>query len=183
MNLISFYCIWTENCEDDPNWRKEILRDRLDNCSTLTHDLCNNWGRASWEARQACPKACGVCKCLCSVPSEHKDALPRGKSCFDSVNDVNSNGRTALHVAARYDEHECVKTLLTVGSEREARDSDQKTPIQLALWKYYLDKYEFGCESVKILINVGQDFAQTETDHLKRAEKSLIRKCMEDDSY
>ena len=111
------------------------------------------------------------------MPSEHKDALPRGKSCFDSVYDENSNGRTALHVAARYDEHECVQTLLTRGADIEARDSDKKTPIQLALGKYHLDKYEHGCESVKILFK-----AQAEIDHLKRVEQVRIGGCMKDDS-
>ena len=111
------------------------------------------------------------------MPSEHDDALPKGKPCFTSLDDVNSNGRTALHIAARYDEHECVQALLERGANREARDLDQKTPIQLALWKYHLDTYEHGCGSVKILVK-----AQAEIDHLKRVEQARIGVCVKDDS-
>ena len=111
------------------------------------------------------------------MPSEHDDALPKGKPCFTSLDDVNSNGRTALHIAARYDEHECVQSLLERGADKEARDSDRKTPIQLALWKYYLDRFKFGCESIKILVK-----AQADIDHLKRSEQAIAGRCMDDDS-
>ena len=107
-------------------------------------------------------------KCLCSVPSEHKDALPKGKSCFESVTDVNSNSRTALHIADRYDEHECVQTLLTRGANIEARDSDQKTPIQLALEMY-------RCKSIKILVE-----AKADIDHLTWSEQTKVGRCMDE---
>ena len=88
---------------------------------------------------------------------------------------MNSNGRTALHIAARYDEHECVQSLLERGANKEARDSDRKTPIQLALWKYYLDRYKLGCESIKIFVK-----AQAEIDHLGGYKKDKVGRCMHD---
>ena len=112
------------------------------------------------------------------MPSEHKDALPKGKSCFDSVTDVNLNGWAALHVVARYDKHECVQTLVAREANIETHDSDHKTPIQLGLWKYYLDKFKLGCKSVKILVK-----AKAEIDHLKRVEQARIGRCMENDFY
>ena len=84
-----------------------------------------------------------------------------------------------MHIAARYDEHECVQALLTKGADREARDSDRKTPIQLASWKYMynLDKYKFGCESIKILVK-----AHADIDHLKRYEQTSVGRCLDDNS-
>ena len=111
------------------------------------------------------------------MPSENENALPKGKSCFTSVDDVNSNGRTALHIAARYDEHECVQALLTRGANREARDSDGKTPIQLALWKYHLDRYKLGCESIKILVKV-----EANIGHLTKGSQAIVGRCLDDDS-
>ena len=105
------------------------------------------------------------------MPSEHDTIFPypNGRSCFRSLTDRDSNGRTALHVAARYDEHECVQFLLTRGAYKESRDSDEKTPIQLALWDYYRKGYKFGCESIKILVK-----ARANIDRLTRFEQTNV---------
>ena len=70
----------------------------------------------------------------------------------------------------------CDKRDITREANIEARDSDEKTPIEHALWKYRVNKYELGvsyvsvkCESVKILVK-----AQAELKHLKGAKKARI---------
>ena len=103
------------------------------------------------------------------------DDLPYGQSCFNSLTDVNSNGRTALHVAARYKHSECVQFLLTRGARKEARDSDRKTPIQLALKNMYLgDSYNYACDSVKILVK-----AKADIDHLSWSDQYTVGWCMD----
>jgi len=109
-----------------------------------------------------------LAKCLCLIPAEHKNALPAGKLCFDAQS-VNAQNRTALHVAARYGKHKCVKTLIAKGADVEARDVDQKTPIQLAQWK----SKEFGCGSVRALVR-----AQAKIDHLVASEQTRVGECM-----
>jgi len=110
-----------------------------------------------------------LAKCLCLVPAAHKNALPAGKSCFDSPTAVNAKNRTALHIAARYGNHKCTKTLIENKANVEARDADKKTPIQLAQWK----SDELGCGSVKALVN-----AQAKLEHLGDAEKTRVMSCM-----
>ena len=114
-------------------------------------------------------------KCLC--PATGSNHVPDGQSCFDSPTDVNSNGWTALHVAARYDKHECVQFLLTRGARKEARDSDRKTPIQLALRNviFFGDGTKSGCESIKILVK-----AKADIDHLTWSEQTEVGRCMDD---
>ena len=116
-------------------------------------------------------------KCLCTVPGLYD--LPDGQSCFDSPTDVNSYGKTALHVAARYGQHECVQFLLKRGARKEARDYDRQTPIQLALLKVSLQRNgtKSGCESVKILVK-----AKADIDHLTRSEQTKVGRCMDDNS-
>jgi len=109
-----------------------------------------------------------LAKCLCLIPAEHKNALPAGQLCFDAQS-VNAKNRTALHLAARYGKHKCVKTLIDNGANVEARDADQKTPIQLAQWK----SKEFGCGSVRALVR-----AQAKIDHLGASEQTRVGECM-----
>ena len=109
-----------------------------------------------------------LAKCLCLIPAEHKNALPAGKLCFDAQS-VNAQNRTALHVAARYGKHKCVKALIAKGADVEARDVDQKTPIQLAQWK----SKELGCGSVQALVR-----AQAKQEHLAAGEKNRVGECM-----
>ena len=110
-----------------------------------------------------------LAKCLCLVPAAHKNALPAGKSCFDSPTDLNAKNRTALHIASRYGKHKCTRTLIENKANVEARDADEKTPIQLAQWK----SDELGCGSVKALVN-----AQAKLEHLGDAEKTRVMSCM-----
>ena len=112
-------------------------------------------------------------KCLCTdrygyLILDPNDVETHGQSCFDSPTDVNSYGKTALHVAARYGQHECVQFLLTRGAEKEARDSDQKTPIQLALNMQ-------RCKSIKILVE-----AKADIDHLTWSEQTKVGRCMDE---
>jgi len=110
-----------------------------------------------------------LAKCLCLIPAEHKDAIPAGKLCFDGLSSVNSKKRTALHIAARYGKHKCVKTLIAKGANVEALDADKKTPIQLAQWK----SEELGCGSVVALVN-----GNAVITHLDNAERARVTKCM-----
>ena len=48
-------------CRDDPRWRDDKYGDGKDKCKDLTLDWCNNKGKYSIEAREACPKSCGLC--------------------------------------------------------------------------------------------------------------------------
>ena len=126
-------------------------------------------------------------KCLCTdrygkliLDPNDVRRLNRSQSCFDSPTDVNSNGKTALHIAARQDRHECIQFLLTRGARKEARDSDQKTPIQLALERkvyFYGDGTNSGCKSIKILVK-----AKADIDHLTRSEQTEVGRCMDDNS-
>ena len=62
-----------------------------------------------------------------------------------------------------------MKTLIDNGANVEARDADQKTPIQLAQWK----SKEFGCGSVRALVR-----AQAKIDHLGAPEQTRVGECM-----
>ena len=112
-------------------------------------------------------------KCLCTdrygyLILDPNEVETHGQSCFDSPTDVNSNGRTALHIAASRNQHECVQFLLTRGAKKEARDSDQKTPIQLALEMT-------RCKSIKILVE-----AKADIDHLTWSEQTKVGRCMDE---
>ena len=67
--------------------------------------------------------------------------------------------------------------MLKRGARREARDSSRKTPIQLALSKYYHDDYKLGCESIKILVK-----ARADIDRLTSFEQTNVGRCMDDNS-
>ena len=57
-----FDALYTETCEDDPNWRdSKYGGDGTDRCSDMTYHFCNDFGKYSTEAKRACPKTCGVC--------------------------------------------------------------------------------------------------------------------------
>jgi len=110
-------------------------------------------------------------KCLCLMPAKQPNVLPSGKLCFDGLNSVNAQNRTALHIAARYGKHKCVKTLITKGANVEAKDADHKTPLELAQWK----SEELGCGSVVALVNGNAVMA-----HLGDRERARVSKCMKE---
>jgi hypothetical protein len=107
-------------------------------------------------------------RCLCVSPGKHQSALPKGKSCFDTVSATNENKRTALHVASRHGHHKCTKVLLAAGANVEALDKDNKSPLSLAQWK----SAELGCGSVKALIT-----AKAKTDGLDNVAKARVQLC------
>ena len=56
--------------------------------------------------------------------------------------------RTALHVAARFGESECLRILIEHGSDIEAKDKDKATPLALSAWKQH-------CNAIRQLIDAG----------------------------
>ena len=76
--------------------------------------------------------------------------------------------RTALHVAARFGNPECVTILVENGADLEKEDKDGKTALELAVWKKqcpviqelaklgakkkYLTKQQFGNCFKRIII-------------------------------
>jgi ankyrin repeat protein len=50
-----------------------------------------------------------------------------------SVNKVNCNRQTAVHLAARHNHHEIVKTLVKAGADITIRDNLNYRPLDLAL--------------------------------------------------
>ena len=97
-----------------------------------------------------------------------KSNLPTGEKSFASVRSLNKINRTALHIAARFGDAECVKTLYESGANIEARDKQGKTPLQLAQWK----SAEFGCAAVNALID-----AHAKTDYLSQNEVKAVEAC------
>lgn len=87
-------------------------------------------------------------------------------TCLENVNDIDdAHGRTALHLAARYDRPSCIKILIQAGSKIESNDNDNATPMKLASWKS-------NCASIQILKSLN-----SMTDHLDKEHKENIRKC------
>ena len=58
------------------------------------------------------------------------------------------SGRTAVHVAARHGESECLRILIEHGANVEAKDRDKATPLALAVWKGH-------CNTIHQLIDLG----------------------------
>ena len=89
------------------------------------------------------------------------------KQCFSSINSrLPVNGRTPLHIAARYGQNECISTLLRLGSNMETKDKDGSTPLALAAWKHH-------CSVIKILIHSG-----AKTSYLHKEFHARVDKCM-----
>ena len=88
-------------------------------------------------------------KCLCLMPRKYHK-LPKGVNCFKNETDTNTDKfgrRTALHIAARFDEYDCTRILINAGASMEAQDINQETPIQLAAG--------YGkCASVNVLVTM-----------------------------
>ena len=102
------------------------------------------------------------------MPKNIAGALPtkNGKKiCFKSELTTNGAKRTALHIAARYNKADCAKILIDAGANIEARDKDQKTPLQLAAWKK-------NCGPIKALVS-----ARAKEDHLSKNNKDNVKAC------
>ena len=82
------------------------------------------------------------------MPKAHK-SLPKGKLCFESEKTLNAANRTALHVAARFNEFECAKILVNSQADINAKDKDNKTPLQLAAG---FNKDASHCASINVLV-------------------------------
>ena len=86
--------------------------------------------------------------------------------CFESVYDNNSKkGRTALHLAVRYNRPWCIKVLIQAGADIEAIDEDTATPISIAAWQK-------DCASIAILDTLG-----ARTGHLDKKKRNEVDKC------
>lgn len=89
------------------------------------------------------------------------------KQCFYTINSrLPMNGRTPLHIAARYGQNECISTLLRLGSNMETKDKDGSTPLALAAWKHH-------CSAIKILIHSG-----AKTSYLHKEFHTRVDKCI-----
>ena len=105
-------------------------------------------------------------KCLCMMPKAHR-SLPKGKLCFESEKTLNADNRTALHVAARFNEFECAKILVNSKADINAKDKDKKTPLQLAAG---FNKDASHCASINVLVTMNAN--QT------GAKQSSIKACV-----
>ena len=76
-----------------------------------------------------------------------------------------AEGRTSLHIAARKNDSLCTKTLIDAGSNVEAKDNDQETPISFAAWK-------MSCDTVLLLLDYN-----AKTEHLNSEEKRNVQTC------
>ena len=74
--------------------------------------------------------------------------------------------RTALHLAARYGNEDCVGILIKEGSNIEAEDKDRKTPIALAAWMGH-------CNAIRILMKLGARKEMVEMKYLKNVDDCL----------
>ena len=98
-------------------------------------------------------------KCLC-------DYIAGEVKCLNSINATDGiDGRTALHLAARYDKASCIEVLLQAGADIEAKDNDNATPLTLACWKT-------NCASIQLL----QSF-NARADHLNKGHRKNINNC------
>ena len=69
--------------------------------------------------------------------------------------------RTALHIAARFGFHECIKELIVNGADIERKDKDGKTPLELAAWKNH-------CQTIQELVRLGAKKYPMDYDLLKK---------------
>lgn len=112
-------------------------------------------------------------KCLYLFHKSYKRFLPEGKKSFATEHATNSDNRTALHIAARYGDGECVQILYESGANIEAVDKDGKTPLQLAQWKTTdCDGDCVGCDAVKALVA-----AHAKTVHMPKTEVARVKAC------
>ena len=84
--------------------------------------------------------------------------------------------RTALHLAARHGNEECVAVLVKEGSNIEAEDKDRKTPLALAAWMGH-------CKVIRILMKMGARREMVEMKNLRNVDDCLKGKtAMQDTS-
>ena len=102
--------------------------------------------------------------CLCDYPGEY--------NCLTNIKAKNkAHGRTALHLAARYNRPSCIKTLVEDGADIEARDNYGSTPMRLAAWKNH-------CNSMTVLASL-----HARRDKLGKTNSKKLRNCLENKNY
>ncbi|XP_061346258.1 potassium channel AKT1-like isoform X1 [Gastrolobium bilobum] len=74
-------------------------------------------------------------------------------------NEVDKNGRTALHIAASKGNEHCVTLLLEYGADPNSKDLDGSVP----LWEAMLGKHE---SAMKLLIDNGAEISSADAGHL-----------------
>ena len=74
-------------------------------------------------------------------------------------------GRTALHLAVRYNRPHCIRILVQSGADMEAIDEDAATPISIAARMK-------DCTSIEILDTLG-----ARTGHMDSKKKETIQNC------
>jgi hypothetical protein len=75
---------------------------------------------------------CSAEFCLCQITQWNET------KCFKHAKGHTRNTkRTALHIAARYGNHKCIRHLVEIGANINQADKDNKTPLDLAIWKHH----------------------------------------------
>ena len=92
---------------------------------------------------------------------------PFEASCLENLFSTEPlTSRTALHLAARHGNEECVAVLVKEGSNIEAEDKDRKTPIALAAWMGH-------CNVIRILMKVGARKEMVDVKNLRNVDDCL----------
>ena len=93
-------------------------------------------------------------KCLCNDSNGESE-------CLEGVNATEKvDGRTALHLAARFDQSSCIEPLVQAGADIEAKDNDDSTPMKLASWKA-------NCASIEQLKSLNASTENLDDEHYK----------------
>lgn len=99
--------------------------------------------------------------CLCVIKNKKR-------KCFKSIHErYGRTQRTALHWAARYDNHECFAALINAGANIEEKDIDNATSLTLAAWKGH-------CQSIRTLLARGAS-----KYHIKNEQLKVISACLD----
>ena len=62
---------------------------------------------------------------------------------YSNIDDIDDNGRTALHWAVYYNKYNSVVTLIELGAKANIKDDYSLTPIDIAQYEGYEDIYNY----------------------------------------
>ncbi|MEI0603013.1 ankyrin repeat domain-containing protein [Brachyspira alvinipulli] len=72
-----------------------------------------------------------------------KEIIKEIASHSDNIDDIDNNGRTALHWAVYYNKYDAVAALIELGAKTNIKDDYSLTPLDIAQYEGYKDIYEY----------------------------------------